>query len=56
MARLFVKGTLQLTSIDENKKKERVSLGHVVANLQQIATVRWLFLTSPCHLANCHIE
>ena len=32
MARSFVKGTLQMTSIDENKKKENVSLGHVVAN------------------------
>ena len=31
MARSFVKGTLQMTSIDENKKKENVSLGHVVA-------------------------
>lgn len=31
MARLFVKGTLQMTSIDENKKKEKVSLGHMVA-------------------------
>ena len=29
MARSFVKGTLQMTSIDENKKKENVSLGHV---------------------------
>ena len=33
MARSFVKGTLQMTSIDENKKKENVSLGHVVARL-----------------------
>ena len=31
MSRSFVKGTLQMTSIDENKKKEKVSLGHVVA-------------------------
>ena len=31
MARSFVKGTLQMTSIDENKKKENISLGHVVA-------------------------
>ena len=31
MARSFVKGTLQMTSIDENKKKEKVSLGYVVA-------------------------
>ena len=38
MAQSFVKGTLHKTSIDEN-----VSLSHVVANLQQIATTRWLF-------------
>lgn len=38
MAQSFVKGTLHKTSIDEN-----VSLSHVVANLQQIATLRWLF-------------
>lgn len=31
MARLFVKGMLQMTSIDKNKKEENVSLGHVVA-------------------------
>jgi hypothetical protein len=31
MARSFVKGALQMTSIEKNKKKENVSLGHVVA-------------------------
>ena len=46
MAQSFVKGTLQMTSIDENKKKENVALGHVVA----------IFSPSPCLLANCHIE
>ena len=42
MARSFVKGTLQMTSIDENKKKENVSLGHVVANasLEDVTAVR----------------
>ena len=41
MARSFVKGTLQMASIDENKKEENISLVHV---------------PPPCHLANCHIE
>ena len=36
MARSFVKGTLQMTSIDENKKKENVSLGHVVADVTAV--------------------
>lgn len=31
MARSFVKGTLQMATIDENKKEENISLGHVVA-------------------------
>ena len=43
MARSFVKGTLQMATIDENKKEENISLGHVVAipylslAIQQIA-------------------
>ena len=50
MARSFVKGTLQMTSIDENKKKENVSLGHVVARLTSplpSSTIPYRIETSP---------